>query len=96
MSDDQTTISVNGGPPQPFDLEHSPPPGKLPQRVIDELIQSRRIAKDYAQAFSDAAKAQAQKYGIKPQALKRFIAALDDDSTAELREELDDLEGLLS
>ena len=63
-----------------FALEPSPPDGTIPERVIDELRHARRIAKDYAQSFSDAVKAQAELRKIKPSALKRYIAALEDDT----------------
>lgn len=77
-----------------FALE-PPEPGKVPDRVIDELKHARTVAKDHAQAFSDCLKAQAEKYGIKPGALKRYIVALCEDKVEEVENETDDLQRLI-
>lgn len=78
-----------------FALEPSVPRGEIPERVIGELRTARRTAKDYARAYSDAAKAQAGKYGVNERALKRFIAALEDDKVGELDAEAQALERLI-
>ena len=78
-----------------FALEPTPPDGTIPERVIDELRHARRVAKDYATAYNDAAKAQAEMRKIKPSALKRFIAALEDDTLKDLSDELEDIEKLI-
>ena len=77
-----------------FMLEPSEP-GIVPERVIAELRQARTIAKDHAQAFSDAVTAQATKYQIKPGALKRYVCALEADKLEELDAETDDLDRLI-
>lgn len=79
----------------PADFALEPSDGNIPPRVIDELRGAYAIAKDYAQSYSDAAKAQAEKFKLKPAALKKYIAALENDSTADLRDELSDLEKLI-
>ena len=78
-----------------FELEPSPPDGNIPERVIDELRQAYAIAKDHTQSYSDAAKAQAEKFKIKPGALKKYIAALENDSIDDLGDELHDIERLI-
>lgn len=84
--------ALDGSPP--FDLE-SEEPGKVPDRVISELRTARYVAKDYATAFSDCIKAQAEKYGVKPGALKRYIVALEEDKLEEVDAETDDLARLI-
>lgn len=79
--------------PEDFALE--PSDGNIPPRVIEELRGAYAIAKDYAQSYSDAAKAQAEKFKLKPAALKKYIAALENDSTDDLRDEMSDLEKLI-
>jgi hypothetical protein len=78
-----------------FELEPSEPTGDIPESVIAELRGARAVAKDYAQGYSDAVKAQAEKYKLKAGALKRYIAALEDDKLQELDEEMTDLEKLI-
>lgn len=78
-----------------FDLEPDPDPGQLPQRVITELRAAYSTAKDYAKGYGDAAKAQAEKYKIKPAALKRYIAALEGDKVDEAEREAEDLQRLI-
>jgi hypothetical protein len=90
------TVDQETGQLKPdFALESPPQPGVIPERVIAELRRARATAKDYATAYSEAAKAQAEKHGIRPRALKAYIAALEDDSLAELDAETQDLERLL-
>lgn len=79
-----------------FKLEPSEPDGNIPQRVIDELVESRRIAKDYAQGYADALKAQAEKYKLKPGALKRYVNAVEGNTLEDLDAEADDLAKLLA
>jgi hypothetical protein len=88
-------ITIGYKPDGPFNLEADPPPGKLPDRVIDELMHARRVAQDYAQSWGEAVKAQAEKYKINKGALKRYIAARVDDKLQEVGEEADDLARLL-
>ena len=84
---------VAPGPPD-FALEPSEH-GTVPERIISELRSGRARAKDATQAYSDACKAQAERYGIKPAALKRYIAALEDDKVDEAAAEAADLERLI-
>lgn len=79
-----------------FALEPDVEKGEIPQRVVDELVHVRTIAKDYAQSYSDAVKTQGEKHGIPVGALKRYIAALMDDQVQSVQIELDALQGLLS
>lgn len=79
---------------EPFQLEPETP-GEIPGRVIEELRQFRAVAKDHAQAFSDACKAQAEKHKIPAAALKRYIGALEDDTVEKLDDEARALERLL-
>jgi hypothetical protein len=79
-----------------FHLEPDTPPGKVPERVILELMQARKTAVSYAGAYADAAKQQAEKYKVNPAALKRYIAALVDDKVEKLRVEAEHVERLLS
>lgn len=79
-----------------FTLEPGMKPGDVPQRVIDELRHTYRVAKDYAGAFSDALKAQAEKHQIAPAALRRYIAALEGDKLDEATKEANDFERLLA
>lgn len=79
-----------------FGLEPSPAKGEIPQRVVGELINARTIAKDYAQSYADAVKAQGEKHGIPVGALKRYIAALADDKVEDAINEVTALERLLA
>lgn len=79
----------------PFDLEPGLPAGELPERVIDELMHARNVAKDYAQGYGEAVKAQAEKHQIPVGALKRYIAARCDDKLAEADAETSALAKLL-
>lgn len=78
-----------------FALEPSEPGGTPPDSVISELRHAYRIAKDYSGAYSDAAKAQAEKYKLKPKALKTYIAALENDSLDDAEAEANDLARLI-
>jgi DNA-binding IscR family transcriptional regulator len=77
-----------------FALEPSDP-GVVPERVIDELRQFYRVAKDHTGALGDAIKAQAEKHSIAPAALRKYIAALENDSLVDAAKEAADLEKLI-
>lgn len=79
-----------------FSLEPPLKPGDIPERVILELRQACAIAVDYAGAFSDACKAQAEKHGVAAGALKRYIKALEGDKIDDARKEADDLLALIA
>lgn len=78
-----------------FALEPDPPPGTVPDVIIGELRRCYRQSKDYAAALAEALKAQAEKHRISPGALKRYIAALEKDSTEEAEQEAEDLMRLI-
>lgn len=78
-----------------FNLE-AQQPGRVPESVIAELRQCCHDAMDYAGAFSDACKAQAEKYGIKPGALKRYVKALEGDKVDDAEAESEDLLALIN
>ncbi|HEY1283029.1 MAG TPA: hypothetical protein VGE96_00990 [Steroidobacteraceae bacterium] len=78
-----------------FELEAAPVKGEIPERVLDELVQAKTSAKDYASAFADAVKAQAKKYEIKPAALRKYITAREADKLEEVDAELTDLAKLI-
>ncbi len=83
--------------PQEFELEQ-PTPGMPSEHVIEELVHCFNVAKDYAGAFRDAVKAQAEKHKLSPSALRKYVAARagDGDKMEALNKEADDLERLLS
>lgn len=58
--------------------------GEVPQAVIDELVSAKTAAKDSAGALGDAIKAQAAKYGVKPGALRKYVAACEADKIGEI------------
>lgn len=70
-------------------------PGTVPPATMDELRHAYRVARDFATAYGDAVKAQAEKAQIKPRALRRYIAALEDDKLDEAAKEASDLERLI-
>jgi hypothetical protein len=78
-----------------FALEPSEP-GVVPERVIAELRRAYREATDYAAAFGDAVKAQAERYAINGKALRRYIVALEGDKLDEAAAEAADLERLIA
>jgi hypothetical protein len=94
MSDTSGTVIFPDGTEKEFNLE-TQVAGVPPSAVIEELRHARRVAKDMASAYGDAVGAQAEKYGVKKGALKRFIAALEDDGTEDAIEEARDLERLI-
>lgn len=67
----------------------------IPERVLDELVHAKTAAKDYAAAFGDAVKKQAEKYGLKVAALRQYVAARESDKTEEKKAEVKDLADLL-
>ena len=67
----------------------------IPVPTIDELVAVRHIARDHAQAYTDAIKAQAEKYGIPRSALRRYVNAIADDKIGDLGEEQEALVALL-
>lgn len=77
--------------PEEFELQPPPVPGEVPQQVIDELCECRRRATDFAEAFSDAIKAQAEKYDVERSALRKYVCAIEDDAVEKLANEVDDL-----
>lgn len=77
------------------DFALEPSDGNIPPRVIDALCAARTTAKDYAEAYSGAVTAQAEKYKLRPAALKRFINAREADKMDDLDAELNDLEKLI-
>lgn len=72
-----------------------PKHGEVPQATIEELVAARVMASDYAKAFADAVKAQAERYKIKPGALRRYVCALAGDKVEDVERETDDLAALL-
>lgn len=77
-----------------FELE-SPTPGVPPAGVIEELRHLRRIATDAVSDYGEAVKAQSEKHKLKRGALRRYIAALEGDTTEDAKEEARDLERLI-
>lgn len=88
------TPATAEGPAEPFALEPIEP-GVVPPRVIEELRTAHRVASDYALAFNDACKAQAEKHKVAPKALRRYIAALEADKLKDAEKEADDLARLI-
>lgn len=78
-----------------FDLESDPLPGKVPKRVITELVGAKQRAQHMAAALSDAIKAQAEKYKVKPAALREYIGAVATDKLEALDAKLDHLVKLI-
>lgn len=77
-----------------FALE-SPTPGVPPAGVIEELRHLRRIATDAVSDYGEAVKTQSEKHKLKRGALRRYIAALEGDTTEDEKEEARDLERLI-
>ncbi len=66
----------------------------IPTDVINELERCYQAAKDYSDAFNDAAKTQAELHELDPQALKKFIRARVNDKLDKLEAEQESLEQL--
>lgn len=62
---------------------------------IEELCTLRTDAKLAAESFSEAIKAQAEKYGLSRSALRRYVCARVDDRLEALDTEANDLSHLL-
>jgi hypothetical protein len=88
--------STTGTQIDAFNADMEAPPGAIPDRVIEELRACCHQAADFAGAFADACKAQAEKYQIKPGALKRYIKALEGDKLEDVEAETDDLAALIT
>lgn len=69
--------------------------GEVPENVLEELVQAKAAAKAWSSGFSEAVKAQAEKYGVKPAALRKFITAKEADKLDEAEAETNDLVKLL-
>ena len=82
-------------PAPPADFAVEPSDGNIPERVIDELCAAKTTAKDYAEAYTAAVTGQAERYKIKPAALRRYIAAKEADKLDDLDAEMTDLEKLI-
>lgn len=78
-----------------FELE-MPEKGKVPDRVLTELCSGKERALNLAEAYADAVKRQAEKYGIKKAALNRYVTALVNDKIDALRKETDQVAKLLA
>jgi hypothetical protein len=89
----QTTDTAAGRPA--MELEADPKPGTVPPRVVTGLRIACEKANDHAEAFSEAVKAQAEKYNIAPGALRRYIKSLTKDRLADLRAETADVQHLI-
>lgn len=96
MPDEAPSVHMTGGTGEAFALEEPLEPGHVPNRVIEELRHCYRTAKDYAGAYGEAAKAQAEKHKVAPKALKTYIAALENEKLAETSKEADDLARLIA
>lgn len=81
--------------PPPFELESPTMAGAIAEPVLAELRRCYREAKDYAAAYGDAVKAQAEKHQLSARALRRYIAAIEGDKMDEARAEAEDLERLI-
>ena len=66
----------------------------LSEKVFDELELAYLTAKQYASAFQDAIKEQAEKHGLDPQALAKFVRAKANDNFDKLHKELSTIEQL--
>lgn len=78
-----------------FDLESPPEPGQVPERVVQELRECRRRATDFAQAFGEAIKVQAEKYQIDAAALRKYICSLESDALEQAEKMAGDLVKLI-
>jgi hypothetical protein len=77
-----------------FALE-SPEPGKVPDRVIAELRNLRKRAKEAGTDFKNAVNDQSAKYKVEPGALRAYVVALESDTIAQIAAEAADLERLI-
>lgn len=63
-------------------------------KTLDELEHACQRAKDMTAAFNEAIKAQAQKHGMDPQALGKFVRARVNDKMQKFEAEQDTMEQL--
>ncbi len=63
--------------------------------VLEELVCARKIAQDYAAAFGDAIKHQAEIHRLKPAALRAYVCAMADDRVEDLAALADQLTALI-
>lgn len=70
-------------------------PGKVPDRVIAELRNLRRRAKEAGTDFKNAINDQAEKHKVEPGALRSYIVGLESDTLAQIAAEAADLERLI-
>ncbi len=96
MKGERMSEQSTGTQTDAFDADMEAAPGQIPERVIEELREACHQAADYSGAFADACKAQAEKYKIKPGALKRYIKALEGDKLEDVEAETDDLAALIA
>jgi len=68
-----------------FDLEPTLPTGQIPARVLVELIALRAAQRSAIETYAEAVTAQATKFSVGKKALRRFIAAVDNDKLADLK-----------
>jgi hypothetical protein len=81
---------------EPLVLEPSPSKqGEVPENVIIALRAQYSEVASYSQDLTEAFKVQAEKYGIKPGALRRYVAALEHDKLEDTAAECKDLERLI-
>lgn len=67
----------------------------ISQAVMRELERAGQEAKGYAEAYSEAVKAQAEKHGLEPAVLKKFINARITDKVGKFRREVEQGDQLL-
>ena len=91
----ETVIDKATGEIDPAFALESAEPGVVPDWVISELRTAYRGAKEYSSALSEVIKQQAEKYALQPAALRRYVAALENDSLADAAKEASDLERLI-
>jgi hypothetical protein len=78
-----------------FELEPDPVPGEVPERVVEELRNLRTRANDAVAQWREACKVQAEKYQLKPSALRKFVNALASDKVDALEAECADVTSLI-
>jgi hypothetical protein len=59
----------------------------IPQSTVNELVQLCVVRSEAAAQFKEAIKAQALLYEVHPTALRRYVAAIAEDTLEELRNE---------
>lgn len=89
----ETAEGFNLTPPDPERAACRPT--AVPVATIEELRHLRTEANSAATQFREAIKLQADKYKVKPAALRRYVIALARDLVDEARAEAEDLERLI-